>query len=274
MNRPPTAVTYEWVQDGFVQGGHNVICEAGKKPHVPHFEEMRSIPLRHSDVVADIGAYCGLYALHCARHPVKKVMAYEPTPRTMEVLRLSPLPNLATYFAAVTGQEQSTAKLFISGGIGVTNSLAKREKKIGYLTVPAIPYAQAVKGATIVKIDVEGAEYSYPIYQEGVRAYLIDFHPVKGNWKRKAQAIIESLLDNGFKTIVQPNFENGWTSAGAWLRDSMDDDSGFAPMLSGVLCCGCGKVIHLASKGLCLKCYQTWLPRHRAGYLCEELSYG
>jgi len=260
-------IGYKWTQGGNVPGGHNVIYnyDKGTKPFITPVRELNSIALRHSDVVIDIGAYTGLYAIRCARFPVKRVVAYEPTPRTYKVLSLTDLPNLETVQAAIVGDDRPTVDLFVSSGIGVTNSVTLSRRKAGTVLVPAVKYADAVKGASIVKIDIEGGEYDLPIVQPGLRAVIIDFHPVGQEWIDKARTIIDSLLYDGFETVVMPDFSNGWTSAGSWIRP-IDTYGEYVPLMSGELCCGCGSRIKATAKALCPDCYKTWRPKHRAGY--------
>ncbi len=260
-------LSYKHIQGGGVPGGHNVLWDGKREPFITPMAECHSIGLRHSDVVVDIGAYVGTYALICARFPVKKVIAYEPTPHTYKVLDLTRLPNLETHQAAVVGDDAQRVNLFISPGIGVTNGLYPKAKGVP-VEVPAVRYEDAVRGATVVKIDVEGAEYLYDIVQPGVRAYIIDFHLIpRKDWVKASLGIIERLESAGYKPVITPNFNNGWTQAGSWLKETPDDDrSGYTPMLEGRECCGCGKAIRGRGRSLCSKCWSEWMPKHRIGY--------
>lgn len=256
-----------WTQGGGVPGGHLVIGEPGKKPFITPMRECASIELRESDVVVDIGAYVGTYAIRCARFPVKQVVAYEPTPRTYEVLSRTKLPNLRVEQAAVVGDDSKEVELFVSAGIGVTNGIVASSRKAGSVVVPAVSYVDAVRDATVVKIDVEGAEYGYPIVQPGVRAYVIDFHKVGDDWIAKAERIIGELEASGFVAVIKPDWSNGWTCAGSWKRELPDPGGSFEPMTRGDLCCGCGApIIGARSKSICTECAPTWMKKHRVGF--------
>lgn len=259
-----TKVQYRFMQGGGVPGGHNVIYGEGRNPFITPMRECASIPLRHSDVVVDIGAYVGTYAIRCARFPVKRVIAYEPTPQTFDILWLSKTPNMQIINAAIVGDDRESVDLFISAGIGVTNSIVNGNRKPERITVPAINYADAVKGASIVKIDVEGAEYDYPIIQPSLRAVILDFHPMP-DWIDKARQIMSDLEAAGFSAVITPDFDNGWTRAGSWIRD-MDTQGEFHPMMNGEMCCGCGRRIKAPTKGLCKACWEAWIPKHRVGF--------
>jgi len=268
----PVEVQYKFVErGGNVPGGHNVLWNGKTKPFITPMKECNSIPLRYSDVVVDIGAYIGTYAIRCARFPVKRVIAYEPTPSTFSVLSLTSLPNLELVNAAVVHDDRSAVDLFISKGIGVTNSIAKSTKKARRVEVPAVKYEEVVKDASIVKIDVEGAEYDYPVVQPSLRAIIIDFHPVDCRWREKAGAMIDTIEAGGFEPVVKPNWTCGWTYAGSWIRP-METFGEFKSMLQGVVCCGCGcAVLSGGSRTLCSKCWQLWTKKHREGFVEERI---
>lgn len=250
-------------------GGHNVIWDGkAEKPFIPPTKEFDSIALRHSDVVIDIGAYCGTYALRCARFPVRQVVAYEPTPATFEILSATRLPNLELVNAAVVPPgAPETVDLFVSHGIGVTNGLVAQNRKAYSIKVHAVSFEAAVSGASVVKIDVEGAEYTYPLLcSDTVRALIIDFHPLTGrNWVRRANEMIAEIEAAGFTPVVSPDWSNGWTRAGSWIRER-ETSGEFEPMMRGQLCCGCATPVHGEGRSLCASCWALWTPRHREGY--------
>lgn len=264
-------IGYKHVTGGNVPGGHNVIWDGERKPFITPMKECNSIPLRHSDVIVDIGAYVGTYAIRCARFPVKKIIAYEPTPKTFEILALTKLRNLQSIQKAVVADDRSSVDLFISKGIGVTNSIILSNRKNAPVTVPAISYEEAVAEATIVKIDVEGAEYTYPIVQPQLRAIIVDFHPIPGrDWISRAEEMIEEIKQSGFETVIEPRWENGWTRAGSWIRP-METEGEHTGLMGGMYCCGCGKSINGIEKSLCGDCFGVWSKKHREGFACIDV---
>ena len=78
----------------------------------------------------------------------------------------------------------------------------------------------AVKDASVVKIDVEGAEYSYNIIQPNLRAIILEFHPMSGfDWRSRANLMIEELQDHGFVPAIKlPTFKNGWDTNSAFIK--------------------------------------------------------
>ena len=189
------------------------------KPFLNNMRECRSIKLYQTDIVADIGAYIGEYSIHCINSGVEKVFSYEPTPNTFKILSKNKRGNMEIKNVAVVGDNRKTAILNISKGIGVTNSIAKAHKKSYTIEVPCIRYEDAIKDATIVKIDVEGAEYDYNIIQPQLRAIILEFHPRTDiNWKSRTIEIMKQINRAGFKTIIEPTFQSGWNLTGSFQR--------------------------------------------------------
>lgn len=264
-------VTWQHTGKGGVPGGHPVLYD-GRKPFVPPMAECHSIPLRESDVVVDIGAYCGTFALYCARHPVKLVRAYEPTPASFQVLSLhSQLRNLELVQAAVVGDDRPEVELWVSKGIGVTNSVVLSRRKAGAIPVPAVSYEEAVRGASIVKVDVEGAEYTYQqLVQPGIRGLIIDFHPIPSTaWQKRAQEMVDQIEAAGFQPVITPQFQGtcGWLYAGSWVRE-VDTRGECLELTQGEACTGCGVGFQEAvgAKALCPECMAQWRPKHSAGF--------
>ncbi len=260
-------ILYCHVNGGGVPGGHNCIYAEGKKPFITPMKECNSISLRHSDVVVDIGAYVGTYSIRCARFPVKKVIAYEPTKVTFDILNLTKLSNLKVINAAIVGDDKTEVKFYISKGIGVTNSTLFSKVKL-LNKVKAVNYKKAIEEASIVKIDIEGGEYSIPIddlVHAKLRGMIIDFHPVKRDWIEKATLMINKIEDLGFINIIKPNWANGWTRAGSWLRN-IDTTGEHKSMMSGKECCGCGHKINGNTKSICNECSELWSKKHKETY--------
>lgn len=258
-----------WSRGGSVPGGHFVISDGIRRPFITSMRELNSIPLRESDVVVDIGAYVGTCAIKCARFPVKSVIAFEPSIFSFEILQKNKLPNMKLVQAAVVGDNRKEVEFWLSSGIGVSNGIYKRRGGTRVI-VPAIRYEDAVSGASVVKIDIEGYEYNLPsLVRPSIRAFIIDFHRVGVDWINKAERIIADIEAAGFISIIRPKWGHGWTSCGTWVRDKQDKNGngGFLPMLHGEMCCGCGiKIKKSGVKSLCSKCWVLWFSGHKRGY--------
>lgn len=269
------------IAGGGVPGGHYVLDDGERRPFIPPTRELHAIPLRTTDVVADIGAYVGTYSVIAARRPVRLVRAFEPTPRTFSVLERNLQSNILATRAAVIGDDRRIVDLYVSSGIGVTNSLVLDRRKPETISVAAFNYLDAVRDATVVKVDIEGGEYDLPIVADAearpeLRGVILDFHPVPGvDWLSLADQIMSGLEAAGFAAIIRPSFKSGWNVGGAWIRDTPDVGVEYEPMTRGRQCCGCGRAIHTEpDRGLCGACWKLWTPKHRAGYRRDWTAYG
>jgi len=201
-------------------GGHYAFkTEKSKKPFENPLNYYAKLKLFKDDIVADIGAYVGEYSLYAIRQGVKKVIAYEPTPESFNLLQKNIIGNIEAKNLAVIGDDRELVRLYLSKGIGVTNSTAKKINKSGYIEVPAINYISAVKNSSVVKIDVEGQEYDYDIIQPNLRGIILEFHPLAHtNWKDKAYKIMDKIENAGYKSILKPKFSCGWDLTGCWQK--------------------------------------------------------
>ena len=72
-----------------------------------------SIDLHKDDIVADIGAYVGEYALYASRF-AKHVNAFEASPATFEVLKMNERENTTMMNLAVVGDDSQEVELHLS----------------------------------------------------------------------------------------------------------------------------------------------------------------
>jgi len=206
-----------FINSNITKGHYAFQGRTSKRPFENKMVECKSIKLNSDDIVADIGAYVGEYSRWAANNGAKQVLSYEPTPDTFRVLKMNKLSKMKLFNLAVVGNNKEYVNLYISKGIGVTNSIVK--KKSNFIKVKTIKYEEAIKDATIVKIDVEGAEYTYDIIQPQLRAIILEFHPIsKKPWKEWAFNIINNIENAGFKSIMKPTFKSGWNLTGSWKR--------------------------------------------------------
>lgn len=190
--------------------------EKSKKPFSNPMGACKSIELYKSDIVVDIGAYIGEYSLYASSR-VREVHSYEASPETFKVLAMNRKSNMQIFNKAVIGGNDKTVELFLTEGIGAGNSIFQGRKKDS-VTVEAVNYLETIRNATVVKIDVEGAEYDYDIIQPNLRAIILEFHPISGDYSAAFQ-IMKDLQNKGFKPAYRvPQFKNGWDTNSAWIR--------------------------------------------------------
>lgn len=193
--------------------------EKTSKPFKNPMKSCTLVELNKNDIVIDIGAYIGEYSIYAAQR-VKKVISYEASPETFKVLKMNKKENMYIYNKAIVGNKSDYVKLFLSKGIGATNSIVKSKNKAGYINIKALNFNEAIKDATIIKIDVEGAEYNYDFNYavKRVRGIILEFHPVDNNWKEKANKIMDNIISANFKCLLRPKFNNGWDTNSSFIR--------------------------------------------------------
>lgn len=171
-----------------------------------------------ANVVLDIGANSGIFALAAAAAGAKSVHAFEPLPRMFDILaknaRLNNFPTLKVWPCAV-GATSGTATLFDPGGDAPTSaSLSEAFSKEHFGTLPETQInvvsiddfcdKQHVGMVDLIKIDVEGYEqFALLGMQETVRRYK----PV----------ILMEVLD-GQEAILRKVVESLWPGNYSWSK--------------------------------------------------------
>jgi FkbM family methyltransferase len=118
--------------------------------------------LRPSDVVFDIGAYHGVWAVVLARH-VREVVAFEPNPGTFEVLTETIAVNRTSNISAVPVAIAGAAGTADFWGTGSGASLRHGANRSSRSRVKMQTLDDFVEHhgsrPDVIKIDVEGAEH-------------------------------------------------------------------------------------------------------------------
>jgi FkbM family methyltransferase len=142
--------------------------------------------------VVDVGANIGYNTVHAARRagPRGRVVAIEPTPDNLEVLRRNVADSGCTNVrieAVAVGNAAESRDLFVRGDVSAVNSffpVSCYAHVTSVLPVPVVPLDELVDGTVdVVKIDVEGAELEV---LEGMTrllaapraALLVEWHPL------------------------------------------------------------------------------------------------
>lgn len=175
------------------------------------------------DVVVDVGAHIGTYAMLAARRTgaAGRVIAYEPCEETRRYLRQhlewNHLAPRVTVREVCCGAEPGTATFFFRGGAEGMNSLVPTE---GFESAP-MPVVRLdddvnALGVTprLIKIDVEGAEFDVlQGAQETLRTakpvLFVSLHPAPLAEKGLSEAAIVSwLVARGYQTrVIERDYE-------------------------------------------------------------------
>jgi len=117
--------------------------------------------IRSDDVVFDIGAYHGVWAMLLARH-AHEVVAFEPNSGTFEVLKemiaVNQARNVTAWPVAIGGQS-TTADLWGTGsGASLREGQLRRSRsRVRVETLDS--FVEGRRSPDVIKIDVEGAEH-------------------------------------------------------------------------------------------------------------------
>jgi FkbM family methyltransferase len=148
--------------------------------------------VRPGATVVDVGANIGYNTVHAARlaGPLGRVVAVEPTPDNLDVLRrnveAAELTNVVIEPVAV-GRAAEIRSLFVRGARSAVNSLFAEScyaSVTDVLQVAVLPLDELVEGrADVVKIDVEGAEIDVlegmtRLLRSPPKALIVEWHPV------------------------------------------------------------------------------------------------
>ena len=127
---------------------------------------------REGDIVLDIGAHIGLFAVIASQVTGKngKVLAFEPAPSTFKILKktieINNAENHIDLFQKAVGREDGKALFFISDGAADnSNSMISYKDDrplhgidIAITTIDSVVSEKNLERVDFIKIDVEGAE--------------------------------------------------------------------------------------------------------------------
>jgi FkbM family methyltransferase len=167
--------------------------------------------------VVDIGANIGYYALLAARAvgQTGRVYAFEPTPRTYELLcqnvKANGFDNVVTVQKAVANRS-GTARLYLDRNNAV-NTLSSSLERRGSLEVEVVTldqyFARSTVPIDVLKMDIEGSE---PLALEGMAdllkripeiAIFTELNPFRiSELGRTAEGYVAALRAEGFRLFL------------------------------------------------------------------------
>jgi FkbM family methyltransferase len=160
----------------------------------------------------DIGANTGYYSLSLAKIGVKRILAIEPNPPTLEMLRINvALNNWNEQIAVIPScvGEQGEVDFYQSGGLGSASIVEKDHPNSTPIRVKSAPLIQILKENNIqrvdaLKIDVEGFEDQAlePFFEQENQSFwpktLVIEHCHSESWKIN---ILDLILSRGYTII-------------------------------------------------------------------------
>lgn len=183
---------------------------------------------RQDDILLDVGANIGAVACTFSSK-VKQVIAVEPEPSNLEVLRANIEhfhANNVTVIAGAATLLRETRNFYLNTGTnkGAHSLMTKRGRDV--IEVECYPFAELLEThkPTLLKMDIEGGEYELaPILASlpsSIRGIAIELHLNRKEWRNTtAPAIVESIAAQGFAPIRELKIgAKNWCSMGVYLR--------------------------------------------------------
>ena len=181
------------------------------------YDDVR-LPIGEKDVVVDIGAHIGGFAVQAARLAHRgRVYAYEPASNNFAILaenrQLNGVYNLQIYNKAITNRHGKMA-LYLPGANGALGSLLQEtssaKEMVQVTTLTDIIAEHGIEQIDFLKVDAEGSEYDiffhYPEETLArVRRVVMEYHEFEGD-KRTHQDLVELLKSQGFRVTVESGY--------------------------------------------------------------------
>jgi len=178
------------------------------------YDDVR-IPIRAGDVVVDMGAHIGGFAVRAAKLVQGgQVYSYEASNKNFSLLaencELNDLRNVHIENFAVSNQNGSMP-FYTPSENGILGSLLQNTSSF-METVPTITFSDiiakhAINQIDFLKIDVEGAEFDILFANPDetlskTRQIVMEFHEFKGD-KLSHRDLVNLLSSYGFKVVVE-----------------------------------------------------------------------
>ena len=166
----------------------------------------KNVDIVEGDRVMDCGAYIGTFAAACVEQGATRVTCYEAAPKNAALLRENVMRydgRVEVIEAAIVPYKDSHAVLTMSNFSGA-NSIVESPNRKKKITVKALNFRDELQRIhpTILKLDVEGAEYALleSINAEdlsSVRCLFVEFHPIEHREERYSE-VQRLILEAGF----------------------------------------------------------------------------
>lgn len=188
----------------------------------------RFYKLQKGDIVLDIGAHIGIYAVY-AESQGAKVYAYEPEPENFAVLqkniKLNNCSNIIAFCEAAGGKPgkrllysfptDSTAASFFENSDPIHKPI--KSAAVEAKTLAQMLEQNGLDRVDLLKVDCEGAEYEFlfetpPSVFQKIRNLSIEYH-------RGAKPILDFLQNLGFECREKTNWlSSDYGTIWAWYR--------------------------------------------------------
>ena len=172
------------------------------------------VTLSKDDIVYDLGANFGVYTMYAISEGVKQVYAFEPTPNNVNHLKETFKwdKNVQIIDKAIAGENKTTT--FYTHPHSVSNSLLVTDMHPNQsIEVECINLEQWIKDnnknpPTVVKCDIEGAEYEFieslsDEFFDNIHTFIVEYHDADN---RHYFELLKRFFNLGYK--IHYNYKN------------------------------------------------------------------
>lgn len=174
--------------------------------------------LPHDITVLDLGAHIGGFVCWVAyNYDVGKIVAVEPFPDNFKLLKRNKQTIIMTEVvliqaAVVSDPKVKTVDLYVANKRSHGRHSIRPTRGRDAISVAAISFSDLLEmyQPTVVKIDVEGAEYEYKKQLSNLPSFVkrlsIEFHFFKPRDLKSCNRLIKRIVKQGFKVVRKPKF--------------------------------------------------------------------
>lgn len=175
--------------------------------------------------VLDVGSHVGFSMHYFLERGAAWVIGFEPDPETYDILRqnMERYENGYVNQVAVVGNDDPIATFYRKKNY--RNGTLHKPVMGGFeeFTVPAVNFRKilAEYPVSVIKVDVEGGEYTYDFddLPSNVKQIAMEFHLGRKAFKEAAPVLLQKLLDQGFRLVKEPDFSVMYCSVAVMVRE-------------------------------------------------------
>ncbi|MEW6587893.1 MAG: FkbM family methyltransferase [Thermoproteota archaeon] len=170
--------------------------------------------IKDDDIIIDIGAHVGLFALYAAQYcKTGKIFCFEPIKDNFDLLveniHLNKLTNVSCFNNAVSGKDKAV-KIYLNSVDQAAHSvygIGGEYVEVNAITLNHIIDTNQIKVCNLLKLDCEGSEYeifqSTPDdYLQKIQKICMEYHILKNNYeplyilKKRLLSLNFQIIDN------------------------------------------------------------------------------
>lgn len=177
------------------------------------YKKSHDFKMYNNDVIYDLGANVGIFSRWCLMQNVDYVYAFEPDKENVENLKITFQNDKNIEIIDKAILDQDIKQNFYIYEHSVSNSLFKdfgESIEVDCIHLENYIYNNNLKRPTIIKCDIEGAEYRFinslsSSFFDTVRVFILEFHLIDDKSKTFLFEMISKLLNLKYSVRLSKN---------------------------------------------------------------------